>query len=183
MKIRAKNILVIIATLAVFAMAMLGLWSQSYKSDLADSFQKAIGITDINSSLQAELISIKRREGYLDPEIIVHVENFSGGKLSFSPDASVTVSTFIIADGKWIKTLNNNDVFFLNDGKEITLYPDGTSQRSDIRISVYPVLSYPTGYNTEGMKVENIVRILVVGELVRDEGKSRVGAYVDAPFR
>lgn len=187
MKTRAKNIFTIIATLLFIATTALGFYTYSKKHSpvskkLENSFQNLITITDINSSLHINLVSFKRYEGYLDPEIIVRVENVSNEKISFSPDPSSVVSNFIIADEKWIKIFNNNDIFFLAHGKEIVLYPKTMSQPNDLRISVYPIFSYPTGYNTDGMKWQNVVRILITGELILKDKRLPVGAYIDVPF-
>ncbi len=188
MKTHAKYVLTTVAILLLIAIMALGSYAYYSKKHspvskkLENSFQNLITITDINSSLRVNLVSFKRYEGYLDPEIIVRVENVSNEKISFSPDPSSVVSNFIIADENWIKIFNNNDIFFLANGKEIILHPKNMPQPNDLSISVYPIFSYPTGYNTDGMKWQNVVRILITGELILKDKRLPVGAYIDVPF-
>ena len=188
MKKRTKIILVITVTLLSMMMTALGyfayLQSQSYISqDAENSFQNLIGINDVNSSLRIKLISIEWIEGYYDPQIIIKVENHSNQNVVLSTDASVTVRAFINADEKWIEIYCNSNVHFLQDGEWLTLYPISTSHLDNLLITVWPVLSYPTGYHTEGMNVKKIVRVLVSGDGLLDNQRLPVSAYADISLR
>jgi hypothetical protein len=188
MKTRPKITLAINVMLLLIFVTALGYFayskSESFVSkDVESSFQNLIGINDINSSLRVQFISIEWLEGYYDPQIIIRVENLSDETVFLSTDASVTVTAFILADERWIEIFCNSDVHFLDEGEWLTLYPKTISQPSNLLITVWPVLSYPTGYHTEGMRVKNIVRVLVNGELLSDEQKLPVSAYADIPLR
>ncbi len=183
-----KNILASIVALIIVFVIDLSVFVSSKKQyrisrKAKNEFHNLVTINDINSTLLVEHESVKWIEGYYDPEIVVRVENASDNKVFLSSDASLTVSVFIVADDQWIKIKQNNNVHFINDGKELILYPQNVSQKNSLPITVWPILSYPNGYHPDYIERKKIVRILVVGELLLDNQKLPVGAFIDVPYK
>jgi len=142
--------------------------------DLQLSFFRLIPVADLNKSLRVTIIPDGQNENKFGSDIEIHVENLSEQHIFFTGDASLP-RVFIIRENKWTEIKNHNDYY--GDGWELSPKGERYPNPSLFATWVRPILEP----NLENKRQQEIVRILIVGELAHDKQETGipVGAYVD----
>jgi len=129
---------------------------------------KQIGIADINRSLTLTLSSQNAYKPGTDIEFDIH--NMSPYEVLLPADYGAKI--FMARDTGWLELKNN-----LEYHGEVELL----SAASGPLLSEFPAIVRPAFGPDVNLQPQNIVRILVAGELMNGQAKpvSQVGAYVD----
>jgi len=139
--------------------------------DLQESFKNQVPVNDMNKSFCIWVDSSNYAELKFGSDIYVVIENLSDQQIFFPLGYGTRL--FIVRDNKWVEIMNKNEYY----GNGSILFPKGIQLGYLISTGIRPII----GPNIKYEGNQEILRIVIIGELISDGKKTGIsaGAYTD----